>query len=135
MNNLIYRSGHLQNAITVDPLALERIEVAFGPASNAYGSDAMGGLVQFFTKTPLFSGQGRRFSGQVYGKYSSATQSWVKHAELSTSSLRWATYTSLTQSDFGGLARWSAGQSFLRQSLWTTTLVRDAWFSGRLLGG
>ncbi len=103
MNNLIYRSGHLQNAITVDPLALERIEVAFGPASNAYGSDAMGGLVQFFTKTPLFSRQGRRFSGQVYGKYSSATQSWVKHAELSTSSLRWATYTSLTQSDFGDL--------------------------------
>ena len=49
MNNLIYRSGHLQNAITVDPLALERIEVAFGPASNAYGSDAMGGLVQFIS--------------------------------------------------------------------------------------
>lgn len=103
MNNLIYRSGHLQNAITVDPLALERIEVAFGPASNAYGSDAMGGLVHFFTKTPLFSSQGRRVSGQVYGKYSSATQSWVKHAEISTSTLRWATYTSFTQSDFGDL--------------------------------
>ena len=27
MNNLIYRSGHLQNAITVDPHVLDRIEV------------------------------------------------------------------------------------------------------------
>ncbi|NCZ95110.1 MAG: TonB-dependent receptor [Flavobacteriia bacterium] len=103
MNNLIYRSGHLQNAITVDPLSLERIEVAFGPASNAFGSDAMGGLVHFFTKTPLFSSTGLKLSGQVYGKYSSATQSWVKHAEVSSSNLRWATYTSLTQSDFGDL--------------------------------
>ncbi len=124
MNHLIFRSGHLQNAITVDPLALERIEVAFGPASNAYGSDAMGGLVHFFTKTPLFTDQGQRVSGQVYGKYSSATQSWVKHAEMSTSSMRWATFTSLTESNYGDLR---SGQrvnpfygSLYGQRLWYT---------------
>lgn len=103
MNNLIYRSGHLQNAITVDAFALERVEVAFGPTSNAYGSDAMGGLVHFFTKTPSFSIEGTKFSGQVFSKYSTATQSWAKHVELSSSSLRWAFYTSLTESDFGDL--------------------------------
>ncbi|MDA0883154.1 MAG: TonB-dependent receptor plug domain-containing protein, partial [Bacteroidetes bacterium] len=32
MNNAIYRSGHLQNAITIDPLILERVELVFGPA-------------------------------------------------------------------------------------------------------
>ena len=103
MNNLIYRSGHLQNAITVDPFALERVEVAFGPTSNAFGSDAMGGLVHFFTKNPSFSIDGPRFSGQVYAKYSTATQSWAKHVELSSSNLRWAFYTSLTESEFGDL--------------------------------
>jgi len=30
MNNAIYRSGHLQSAITVDPNSLERTEVIFG---------------------------------------------------------------------------------------------------------
>ena len=103
MNNLIYRSGHLQNAITVDPLALERIEVAFGPTSNAYGSDAMGGVVHFFTKTPLFSLDGRKANGQVYSKYSTVNQSWVQHAELMTASLRWGFYTSVTSSTFGDL--------------------------------
>ena len=55
MNNLIYRSGHLQNAITVDPHVLDRIEVSFGPTSNAYGSDALGGVVHFITETPSFT--------------------------------------------------------------------------------
>ncbi|HAB35160.1 MAG TPA: hypothetical protein DCE58_01015, partial [Cryomorphaceae bacterium] len=102
MNNLIYRSGHLQNAITVDPLALERIEVAFGPTSNAYGSDAMGGVIHFMTKTPMFS-QTRQLHGQAYAKYSAALQSWVKHVELTGTSLRWGFFTSLTESDFGDM--------------------------------
>ena len=52
MNNAIYRSGHLQNAITVDPQSLERTEVIFGPSSVIYGSDALGGIVHFYTKNP-----------------------------------------------------------------------------------
>ncbi|MBK9016011.1 MAG: TonB-dependent receptor plug domain-containing protein [Saprospiraceae bacterium] len=31
MNNAVYRSGHLQNSITVDNAMLERTEVVFGP--------------------------------------------------------------------------------------------------------
>jgi hemoglobin/transferrin/lactoferrin receptor protein len=31
MNNAIYRSGHLQNVITIDPNVLDRVEVVFGP--------------------------------------------------------------------------------------------------------
>ena len=33
LNNAIYRSGHLQNAITIDNSMLERIEVIYGPGS------------------------------------------------------------------------------------------------------
>ena len=47
MNNAIYRSGHLQNAITIDPNTLERTEVIFGPSSVGYGSDALGGSGSF----------------------------------------------------------------------------------------
>ena len=52
MNNAIYRSGHLQNSITIDPNSLERTEVIYGPSSVGYGSDALGGVVHFYTKTP-----------------------------------------------------------------------------------
>ena len=44
MNNAIYRGGHLQNIITLDNSAMEKIEVLFGPGSVMYGSDALGGV-------------------------------------------------------------------------------------------
>jgi len=52
MNNAIYRTGHLQNSITVSPTVLERTEIIYGPSSVIYGSDALGGVVNYFTKIP-----------------------------------------------------------------------------------
>ena len=52
LNNAIYRSGHLQNAITIDPNSIERVEVIYGSSSVGYGSDALGGVVHYYTKTP-----------------------------------------------------------------------------------
>lgn len=52
MNNAIYRSGHLQNVITVDQNMLERIEIMYGPSSTLYGSDALGGVINFRTCSP-----------------------------------------------------------------------------------
>ena len=57
MNNAIYRSGHLQNAITIDPNVLERVEVIFGSSSVGYGSDALGGVVHYYTKTPKLNSE------------------------------------------------------------------------------
>ena len=57
MNNAIYRSGHLQNAITIDPYTLERTEIIFGPSSVGYGSDALGGVVHFYTKKPKINNE------------------------------------------------------------------------------
>ena len=47
MNNAIYRSGHVHNAISIDANSLERTEVIFGPSSVGYGSDALGGVIHF----------------------------------------------------------------------------------------
>ncbi|MGV6862355.1 MAG: TonB-dependent receptor plug domain-containing protein [Putridiphycobacter sp.] len=55
MNNAIYRSGHLQNSITIDPTILEETEVIFGPSSVLYGSDALGGVIHFHTQNPLLA--------------------------------------------------------------------------------
>lgn len=52
MNNAIFRSGNLQNVIGVDPLTLENTEVLYGPGSVMYGSDALGGVMHFRTKSP-----------------------------------------------------------------------------------
>jgi len=54
LNNLIYRSGHLQNVITVDHSSLENLELIFGPGSLMYGSDALGGVIHFETLRPRY---------------------------------------------------------------------------------
>ena len=50
LNNAIYRKGHLQNGITVAPSILDRVEILFGPTSVVYGSDALGGVIHYYTK-------------------------------------------------------------------------------------
>src|SRR5512139_3348170 len=84
MNNLIYRSGHLQNVITVDQNMLERVEVLYGPASTLYGSDALGGVVHFRTKAPRLSANEKTlFAGSAFARYSSANDEKTGHADLS----------------------------------------------------
>ena len=73
MNNAIYRSGHLQNAITVDQNMLNRVEVMYGPSSTVYGSDALGGTIQLVTKSPVLSGTKKMLvTGTTFARYSSA---------------------------------------------------------------
>src|SRR5688572_16162673 len=55
MNNAIYRSGNLQNIISIDALSTQTAEVIFGPGSLIYGSDAIGGVMDFHTLEPRFS--------------------------------------------------------------------------------
>ena len=55
MNNAIFRSGNLQNVISLDPFTIENTEVLFGPGSIIYGSDAIGGSMNFYTLRPQFS--------------------------------------------------------------------------------
>ncbi|MGB1449041.1 MAG: TonB-dependent receptor [Flavobacteriaceae bacterium] len=102
LNNAIYRSGHLQNAITVDPNSIERIEVIYGSSSVGYGSDALGGVVHYYTKTPKINNS-KRYTGAFSSRYNSALNALIHHIEAEVSYKKWASYTSLTYSSFGEL--------------------------------
>lgn len=105
MNNLIYRAGHLQNVITVDNNLLDRAEVLFGPSSTVYGSDALGGVIHFYTKNPeLSSSGGLKPSGNAFMRYGSANQEKTAHFDLNLGGSRFGSLTSFTYSDFGDLA-------------------------------
>jgi hemoglobin/transferrin/lactoferrin receptor protein len=50
----------------IDPSTLEGIEVLRGTSSAQYGSDALGGSIQFLSRAPMFSPTGSpRFTGRV----------------------------------------------------------------------
>lgn len=102
MNNAIYRTGHLQNSITVSPNSLERTEVLFGPSSVIYGSDALGGVVHFYTKTPQLNAI-KTFSGNANTRFSSANNEFTQSLNGEFSFKNWATYTAVSGSKFGDL--------------------------------
>ncbi len=104
MNNAIYRSGHLQNSITTDPNMMERIEVLQGAGSVVYGTDAIGGVISFFSRQPEL-GDSAKFVGKTSGyfRYSSANQGLTGHAAVNLGSKKWASLTAITASDFGDL--------------------------------
>jgi hemoglobin/transferrin/lactoferrin receptor protein len=83
LNNSVFRSGPNQYWSTVDPLALDRIEIVKGPSSVLYGSDAIGGTVQAFTKDPWTEGAGLTYGGSTYVRYATADESIWGRGELS----------------------------------------------------
>ena len=102
MNNAIYRSGHLQNAITIDPNALERTEIIFGPSSVGYGSDALGGVIHFYTRTPKINNE-KRWITKGSNSYNTRFNHNVNNLNIEHSKDKWASFTSLTYSDFGDI--------------------------------
>ena len=102
MNNAIYRSGHLQNAITIDPNSIERVEVIYGASSVGYGSDALGGVVHYYTKTPKINNK-QAMQSVVSSNYNSAQNAFIHHLETEVSFKQWASFTSLSYSSFGDI--------------------------------
>ena len=102
MNNGIFRSGHLQNAITVDPNSLERVEVIYGSSSVGYGSDALGGVVHYYTKTPKIN-NAQKLTNFFSSTFNSSRQSIVHHLNSEASFNKSAILTSFTFSKFGDI--------------------------------
>lgn len=102
MNNAIYRSGHLQNAITVNPNTVERVEVIYGSSSVAYGSDALGGVIHYYTKSPLINSEEKSRSS-FSSDFSSANLGTVNSFSTELSFNKWASLTSISYSNFGDI--------------------------------
>jgi hemoglobin/transferrin/lactoferrin receptor protein len=104
MNNAIYRSGNLQNIISIDPLTLEGAEVVFGPGSLIYGSDAIGGVMDFHTITPAFAESKKlQFKGSSTLRYATANRENTFHTDFNLSKGKWAFVSSFTYSKYDDL--------------------------------
>ncbi|CAM1341777.1 TonB-dependent receptor [Tenacibaculum amylolyticum] len=102
MNNAIYRKGHLQNSITVAPSMLDRVEVVFGPSSVTYGSDALGGVIHYYTKTPKLSDK-KKIKTSFFSRYSTVNNETTNQGSIELQFPKWASFTSVSHSNFGDL--------------------------------
>jgi hemoglobin/transferrin/lactoferrin receptor protein len=105
MNNIIYRAGHLQNVITLDNNILDRTEILFGPSSTIYGSDALGGVLHFYTKQPLLASGVKKTNIKVnfLSRYGSVDNELTNHLDFNIGTKRFASLTSFTYSRFDDL--------------------------------
>jgi len=68
LNNSTYRYGPNQYISTIDPYSLDRIEILRGGGSTLYGSDAVGGVLNFLSPSPGLAARGSELSFAGRGK-------------------------------------------------------------------
>lgn len=103
MNNAIYRGGHLQNIITIDNSMLDKVEIVFGAGSVIYGSDALGGVMHFYSKKPLLADTGTLVKANIFTRYATANQENTAHVDFNIGGKKFASLTSVTYSKFDDL--------------------------------
>lgn len=122
MNNAIFRAGNLQNVISIDANALESTEVLFGPGAVMYGSDAIGGVMDFHTLKPSFADSSILFNGAVFGRYSTANKEKTGHAHLNIGLKKWAFVSSFTYADYDDLRAGSKGNAYFLRPYYQQTI-------------
>ncbi len=118
MNNAIFRGGNVQNVISVDPFTIKNTEIIFGPGSVIYGSDAIGGVMNFYTKDPMFSSTDSLiFSGNANYRYASANNENTIHFDANFGKKEWAFLTSISYNSFDDLTTGKHGpDAYLRNT-------------------
>ena len=103
LNSPVFRDGPNQYWSTVDSLALDSVEVLKGAGSTLYGSDAIGGTVQAFTRMPEYTEEGDSWGGRLYARGSSAERSAMTRTEGEYATDQWAGIVGASYKYFGDL--------------------------------
>jgi hemoglobin/transferrin/lactoferrin receptor protein len=82
LNNSTFRSGPNQYWSTVDMFLVDRIEVARGPGSILYGSDAMGGVAAVYTRSRESFEPGFHAGARAHLRFAGAEDSVVSRLEF-----------------------------------------------------
>jgi hemoglobin/transferrin/lactoferrin receptor protein len=116
MNNAIFRGGNLQNVIAIDPFSIQNTEITLGAGSVIYGSDAIGGVMSFYSQQPQLSFTDSLFvKTNVVGRYASASNENTGHFDINLGYKKWAFVTSASYTNFGDLKMGKYGpEDYLR---------------------
>ena len=104
MNNAIFRGGNLQNVISIDPFSVESTEVTLGSSSVIYGSDAIGGVMSFYTQKPKLSyADTLMFNSTIIARYATASDEKTAHIDFNLGYKKWGFLTNASYTNFNDL--------------------------------
>ena len=124
LNNIIYRGGNIHNIISIDPNILDGVEVLFGPASVIYGSDAIGGGINFRTKDPTFKVK-RLVTGSQNIQYNTSNNSKIYNINVEIGNKNISNLTSLSFSSYDDLISGSKRKRYPDYGLRNEYVKRD----------
>ena len=115
-NTAIFRGGNVQNVISIDPFTIDRTEVLLGAGSVIYGSDAVGGVMNFYTKQPKhFFSDSLLISGTAVARINTSNNEKTGHFDINLSKGKWAFLSSASYSDYDDQRQGAHGpDDFLR---------------------
>lgn len=123
MNNAIFRSGNLQNVISIDPFSIQNTEITLGAGSVVYGSDAIGGVMSFYTKKPQLSYKDSLYvQANSVVRYASANQEKTGHLDLNFGLKKWAFSSSISYTDFDDLRMGKHGPNDYLRPVYVETI-------------
>ena len=105
MNNAIYRSGHIQNSLTIDPFIIEDCNVIYGPSAVSFGSDAIGGVVNYATIKPVVSNSKDAVYEKIrfISRFNHGADELTNHIDFNIGKQKWASFSSITFKQFGDI--------------------------------
>jgi len=119
MNNAIFRSGNLQNIITLDPNFIEEGEVLFGPGTVLYGSDAIGGVIDYHLLDAPFNDSFYQ-KGVVSLRGATANKFGNAHFQYKAGSKKWSAVLSASISHFDDVKMGQFGPDSYLQPYYAT---------------
>lgn len=102
LNNSTFRYGPNQYLNTIDVFSVSKIEVAKGTGAVQYGSDALGGVIQVFTRQPEWSDK-KYCKGRVLTRYMTGDMEKTTRGEFEYGSKKSAIAAGITYRDYGDL--------------------------------
>jgi hemoglobin/transferrin/lactoferrin receptor protein len=102
LNNATYRYGPNQYFNTLDVFNIESIEVLRGSGSVQYGSDALGGTIQAFSKDAAFTAK-QSWGSNLLTRFATHGMEQTVHADVSYGSQKAAFRGGLSWRNFGDL--------------------------------
>lgn len=124
MNNAIFRGGNIQNVINLDPFTVEATEIVLGPESVYYGSDAVGGVMSFKTRTPQFSQEDNipLVSTGVNMRHSTINNEWTGHLDINLGYKKISFLSAFSYWNYGDLKQGSNGPEDYIKDYFVTTM-------------
>ena len=127
MNNAIFIGGNLQNVIAIDPFAIQNTEITLGSGSVIYGSDAVGGVMSFYTQKPKLSNADTLlFKSNAVIRYATASDEKTGHFDFNLGYKKWGLVTNASYTSFNDLKMGKNGpDDYLRPEFALATSAVD----------